>query len=203
MEEYRQESLKRSRAADIVPNEEKDGSLEDWIKTEATFNYKLPCDINKTVAVAVVIHGVNRMDELEENDEGDFVYARDMSIAFPRMEELCIAIAIPKSGISTTWKTDDTTANPPLKCPVNSPVSRLTEINPAIAVIFSSSSKAEITLEVSTPKSLPITTKTGFLTASLAIPISSIHNWRKLSVVPICGISSQFNLITVILEKTK
>jgi hypothetical protein len=113
MEEYRQESLKRSRAADIVPNEEKDGSLEDWIKTEATFNYKLPCDINKTVAVAVVIHGVNRMDELEENDEGDFVYARDMSIAFPRMEELCIAIAIPKSGISTTWKTDDTTANPP------------------------------------------------------------------------------------------
>jgi uncharacterized protein YbcC (UPF0753/DUF2309 family) len=31
MEEYRQESLKRSRAADIVPNEEKDGrNAADW-----------------------------------------------------------------------------------------------------------------------------------------------------------------------------
>jgi hypothetical protein len=34
--------------------------------------------------------------------------------------------------------------------------------------------KAEITLAVSTPKSLPITRKTGFLTASFAIPISSM-----------------------------
>ena len=93
-----------ARDLDGIPNEEKDGSLEDWTKTEATFNYKLPCDIDKTIAVAVVVHGVNRMDLLEENDEGDFVYARDMSIAFPRMEELCIAIAMPKSGISTLWE---------------------------------------------------------------------------------------------------
>jgi hypothetical protein len=93
-----------ARDLDGIPNEEKDGSLEDWIKTEATFNYKLPCDIDKTIAVAVVVHGVNRMDLLEENDEGDFVYDRDMSIVFPRMEELCIAIAMPKSGISTVWE---------------------------------------------------------------------------------------------------
>jgi hypothetical protein len=39
-----------------------------------------------------------------ENDEGEFVYARDMSIAYPIMEELCFAIAIPKSGISTLWE---------------------------------------------------------------------------------------------------
>ncbi|SMG64699.1 secreted protein, partial [methanotrophic bacterial endosymbiont of Bathymodiolus sp.] len=53
-----------ARDLDGIPNEEKDGSLEDWIKTEATFNYKLPCDIDKTIAVAVVVHGVNRMDLL-------------------------------------------------------------------------------------------------------------------------------------------
>jgi hypothetical protein len=44
-----------ARDLDGIPNEEKDGSLEDWIKTEATFNYKLPCDIDKTIAVAVVV----------------------------------------------------------------------------------------------------------------------------------------------------
>jgi hypothetical protein len=47
--------------------------------TELTFNYKLPCDIDETTAVAVVVQGVNRMDLLEENDEGEFVYARDTS----------------------------------------------------------------------------------------------------------------------------
>jgi hypothetical protein len=35
----------------------------------------------------------NRMDLLEENDEGDFVYDRDISIAYPRMEELFAAIS--------------------------------------------------------------------------------------------------------------
>jgi hypothetical protein len=74
-----------------------------------------------------------------------------------------------------TLKFLDSHVVPSLKCPVNSPVSRSTEINPAISVIFPSAAKAEITLKVSTPKSLPIARKTGFLTASLAIPISSMQ----------------------------
>jgi hypothetical protein len=47
------------------------------------------------------------MDLLEENDEGDFVYDRDISIAYPRMEELCLVITLPKSGLSATYEMVD------------------------------------------------------------------------------------------------
>jgi hypothetical protein len=92
-----------ARLRDGIPKE--DPMLANgWVTDQPTFNYKLPCDLDKTPAVAVVVHGLNHMDLLEENDEGEFVYARDMSIAYPIMEELCFAIAIPKSGISTLWE---------------------------------------------------------------------------------------------------
>jgi hypothetical protein len=42
-----------------------------WVTDQPTFNYKLPCDLDKTPAVAVVVHGLNHMDLLEENDEGE------------------------------------------------------------------------------------------------------------------------------------
>jgi hypothetical protein len=91
------------RLEESVPIEE-DKSLEGWTTDQATFNYKLPCDIDITTGVAIVVHGLNQADLLEENDEGEFVHARDISVAFPRMEELCLAITLPKSGLSATYE---------------------------------------------------------------------------------------------------
>jgi hypothetical protein len=90
-------------AEESVPVEE-DLSLAGWVTDQPTFNYKLPCDIDITTGVAIVVHGLNRADVLEENDEGELVHARDISIAYPRMEELCLAITLPKSGLSATYE---------------------------------------------------------------------------------------------------
>jgi hypothetical protein len=35
-----------------------------WVTDQPTFNYKLPCDLDKTPAVAVVVHGLNHMDTI-------------------------------------------------------------------------------------------------------------------------------------------
>jgi hypothetical protein len=40
---------------------------------------------------------------LEENEDGELVYSRDMSIGLERMADFCVAIGAPKSGLSTTY----------------------------------------------------------------------------------------------------
>jgi hypothetical protein len=87
-----EKKIEESWAEESVPVEE-DLSLAGWVTDQPTFNYKLPCDIDITTGVAIVVHGLNRADVLEENDEGELVHARDISIAYPRMEELCLALS--------------------------------------------------------------------------------------------------------------
>jgi hypothetical protein len=41
------------------------------------------------------------MDSLTDNGKGEFNHERDMSIGYPRMAEFCIAIGVPKSGLSS------------------------------------------------------------------------------------------------------
>lgn len=77
-----------------------------WVTDEATFDYVLPCDTEAPYA-AILAHGANRMDLLEENDNGEFVHDRDMSIGAERMADFCVAIGAPKSGLSTTYNEDD------------------------------------------------------------------------------------------------
>jgi hypothetical protein len=48
---YLAKPIEESRAEESVPVEE-DLSLAGWVTDQPTFNYKLPCDIDKTVAVA-------------------------------------------------------------------------------------------------------------------------------------------------------
>jgi phage tail protein X len=95
-------------------------------------------------------------------------------MAYPRMEELCLAITLPKSGLSATYEMVDGVREKSYFRNWWMTTGAVPDANPAIALIFPSAPKAEITLAVSTPKSLPITRKTGFLTASLATLIKSI-----------------------------
>lgn len=84
-----------------IPKEE-DLSTYGWVTTQKSVNYRMPCKAKDTPYSAIFAHGANRMDLLEEDDDGNLVYSRDASIAIDRMEEFCIAIGIPKSGLSTT-----------------------------------------------------------------------------------------------------
>jgi hypothetical protein len=78
----------------------------EWVTDEATFDYVLPCDTEAPYA-AILAHGANRMDLLQENDNGELVHDRDMSIGAERMADFCVAIGAPKSGLSTTYNEDD------------------------------------------------------------------------------------------------
>jgi hypothetical protein len=78
----------------------------EWVTDQATFDYVLPCDSGIPYA-AIVAQGANRMDLLEENEDGELVYSRDMSIGLERMADFCVAIGAPKSGLSTTYSDRD------------------------------------------------------------------------------------------------
>ena len=78
-------------------------SLNDtWVTDQKTFNYKLPCSIEATPAVVVVVHGINRrqrvmigLDRMGRN----YISDESVSIAYPRLTDFCVAIATPKSGV--------------------------------------------------------------------------------------------------------
>ena len=78
-----------------------------WVTGSETFDYILPCVLEDTPYSAIVAHGVNRMDLLTESADGTFNYRYDISRGFPRMTEFCVAIAAPKSGISTIYNEFD------------------------------------------------------------------------------------------------
>jgi hypothetical protein len=73
---------------------------DDWVVDQSTFNYILPCDADKTLGVVIVVHGTNVADLVEEQRDGSFKSSHDVSIAFSDMVSKCIAIAVPKSGLS-------------------------------------------------------------------------------------------------------
>jgi hypothetical protein len=72
---------------------------DDWVVDQSTFNYTLPCDLAKTPAVAIVIHGKDRRDIIKGQEEGTFKYPKDISIAFDKFKTFCVAITVPKSMI--------------------------------------------------------------------------------------------------------
>ncbi|SMG65400.1 secreted protein [methanotrophic bacterial endosymbiont of Bathymodiolus sp.] len=71
---------------------------DPWVIDQSTFNYRLPCTIEETTAVAIVIHGENRKDFLEPDSDGMLVYPYDVSAVFSDMLNLCVALTVPKSG---------------------------------------------------------------------------------------------------------
>jgi hypothetical protein len=77
-----------------------DKSSDGWIASQVdqiSFDYKLPCDPSLSPYSAIVVQGFERMDLLTRNEDSE----RDVSIAYPRMAEFCVVIAMPKSGIVT------------------------------------------------------------------------------------------------------
>ena len=76
-------------------------SVDGWSTEMEAFDYKVPCDATLAPYSAIIAQGTNRMDLLTEDEDGEYTYERDVSIGYPRMEEFCIALAQPKSGLST------------------------------------------------------------------------------------------------------
>ena len=75
---------------------------EYWVTDQQTFNYTLPCAIEDTPAVVVVVHGANRRQKVKgglERMGTHYIYDKSVSIAYPRLTDFCVAIAIPKSGV--------------------------------------------------------------------------------------------------------
>ena len=76
-------------------------TLDDiWTVDNSTFNYTLPCPIETTMGVAIVVHGTNWRDIAVKDEEGNPIYPAGVSIAFDHMLDKCIAIVVPKSGLS-------------------------------------------------------------------------------------------------------
>lgn len=73
----------------------------EWTTNQATFDYVVPCQ--GISYVAIVSNIANHRDPLTENDKGELVYERDMTIGYSRMADYCIAIAAPKTDLSTTY----------------------------------------------------------------------------------------------------
>lgn len=73
--------------------------LDDWVTDQPTFNYTLPCSIEKTSVVGIVVHGKDRRDILEKQEDGSLKYPKDVSIAFDKFKASCAAIVVPKSSI--------------------------------------------------------------------------------------------------------
>jgi hypothetical protein len=52
--------------------------LDDWVTDQPTFNYTLPCSIEKTSVVGIVVHGKDRRDILEKQEDGSLKYPKDV-----------------------------------------------------------------------------------------------------------------------------
>ena len=106
-EQARREEVER-RAKLAIPELEVKAPVAgvEWVSKHKTFDYLLPCSTGIPYA-AIVTHGANRMDSLTDNGEGELTHERDMAIGYPRMVDFCVAIAVPKSGLSTTYNEYD------------------------------------------------------------------------------------------------
>jgi hypothetical protein len=69
----------------------------EWTTNQSTFDYVKTCE-SSIPYVAIVSNIANHRDPLTENDEGELVYERDMTIGYSRMADYCIIIAAPKTG---------------------------------------------------------------------------------------------------------
>jgi hypothetical protein len=78
-----------------------DPLLDDsWITDQPTFNYRLPCEMDKINAVVIIIHGTNQLDLVDTNNEqGKPLYKADLSSTYPIMDKFCVITVIPKSKI--------------------------------------------------------------------------------------------------------
>ena len=95
------------RAAIMIPALEVKAPVAgvEWTTNQGTFDYVKTC---ATMPFVVVItHGANRMDSLVEDDAGELVHERDMTIGYSRLADFCAVIAAPKSGLSTTYNEYD------------------------------------------------------------------------------------------------
>jgi hypothetical protein len=79
----------------------------EWKTEYSSLDYILPCETSDIPYSAIVAHGANHMDLLTESPDGTFSYRYDISRAYPRMFEFCVAIATPKSGLSTVYNESD------------------------------------------------------------------------------------------------
>lgn len=79
-----------------------------WVTDQSTFNYRLDCALEDSLAVAVVFHGANHKDKLILDDSGLYKYPFDINASFPAMSKMCIPIVVPKSGINTLVADDGT-----------------------------------------------------------------------------------------------
>jgi hypothetical protein len=71
-----------------------------WTTDQPTFNYRLPCAMDKVSAVVIIIHGTNRLDLVTTNNkQRKLLYDQDVSSTYPIMDKFCVITVIPKSEI--------------------------------------------------------------------------------------------------------
>jgi hypothetical protein len=76
---------------------------ESWVTDQQTFNYTLPCAIEDTPAVVVVVHGANRRQKVKgglERMGTHYIYDNSVSIAYPRLTKSIMAF-ISSSSLNT------------------------------------------------------------------------------------------------------
>ncbi|SMG66122.1 secreted protein [methanotrophic bacterial endosymbiont of Bathymodiolus sp.] len=71
-----------------------------WINKYASFNYNMPCSLEDTIAVAVVIKGYKQEDIIELNDKGYYKDELSVEAVYPELLGLCAAITVPNSGVN-------------------------------------------------------------------------------------------------------
>lgn len=79
---------------------------EPWNMEEERFNYNVPCTLDNTLGVAIVIHDEDKKDLLEQNEAGDLVYDKGVAMVYDQMLGMCLVIMQPKNGLSasvTDW----------------------------------------------------------------------------------------------------
>ncbi|SMG62633.1 hypothetical protein BMETH_121917281653, partial [methanotrophic bacterial endosymbiont of Bathymodiolus sp.] len=85
-----------------------DDTLDNpWVNDESSFNYNLPCSLEDTIAVAVVMKGYRQKDVLELNDEGVYKDDKSLEVGYPGLLNLCVAITVPKSGVNIQMSDDE------------------------------------------------------------------------------------------------
>jgi hypothetical protein len=79
---------------------EDDRAAIGWVTDQAAFNYKLPCPREQITAVAIIVKDLNAIEHVEKNEYGDYLSVNDTSAVFPEFERFCVAMVMPKSGLS-------------------------------------------------------------------------------------------------------
>jgi hypothetical protein len=80
-----------------------DPMLDDsWITDQPTFNYRVPCDMDKINAVVIFVHGTNQVDYLKNRNNNNVpITVADMSSTYPNFDKFCVITAIPKSEVGS------------------------------------------------------------------------------------------------------